>query len=375
MSIRSKLTDLARPALEKSPGLKRSLKAANDVLTRWHHAAAEHVPSLIQPTPEILFISITGQCNFRCIGCRYERDFMLGEKLDLATVRTVLEDARDAGVRSVRLYGGEPLLHPDLPAMVRHGTELGLDMYVTTNGSLLDKRIEELWNAGLRWLTIGFYGEGDVFAGYTQRAGLVGRVATSLERVRERYGPDQLSIQLNFVVIKPLATLETLAVAWELVQRHELYLHFDLYGYSIPFFTPGPEGELEFRAADEPELRQVIERVLALRQAHPERFPHSEPFLRSIPDWVMQKADMRIPCDAYRFLWVGPDGSVQLCDTSFPLGNVKQKRLREIAFSPAHKAAARGAFKLECPNCTCQVEDRIRKHGPSWRRYSKGGGA
>jgi cyclic pyranopterin phosphate synthase len=254
--------------------------------------------------------------------------------------------------------------------MVRAGTDLGLDMYVTTNGSLLDKRIDELWQSGLRWLTIGFYGDGDDFAQYTQRPGLVGRVADNLARVRARYGKE-LSIQLNFVVVKPLATFETLDLAWDLVQKHDLVMHFDLYGYSIPFFTSGPNDELAFTHSDEPNLRAFVDRVLELRRSAPERFPHSEPFLRSIPDWVMKKADMRIPCDAYRFLWVGPDGSVQLCDTSFPLGNVKERRLRDIVFGKEHRCAARDAFLLKCPNCTCQVEDRIRKHGPSWRRYSK----
>lgn len=369
MPLRSQLIRWMRPALEAHPGALDLLKRADDSFARARHAAAAVVPGLIRPKPEILFISVTGACNFRCIGCRYERDFMLGERLDLPTVRGVLEDARAAGVRSVRLYGGEPLLHPDLAAMIRAGTDLGLDMYVTTNGSLLDKRIDELWDAGLRWLTIGFYGDGDVFGAYTQRPGLIGRVVENLERVRARYD-ERLSIQLNFVVVKPLATQQTLALAWDLVQRFDLYLHFDLYGYSIPFFTPGPHGELAFGPEDAELLEGFVGRLLELRRSDPARFPHSEAFLRSIPDWVLKCADMRVPCDAYRFLWIGPDGSLQLCDTAFPLGNVKQTRLSKLLFGPEHDAAARGAFELKCPNCTCQVEDRIRKHGPSWRHYN-----
>lgn len=190
MTIRSSLVRFARPPLEDHPAIRNVLKRADDSPARWHHAVASAAPEIIPPSPEAFFISITGRCNFRCVGCRYERDFMLGEALDLATVKVVLTDAREAGVRSVRLYGGEPLLHPDLPAMVRAGTELGLDMYVTTNGSLLDKRIDDLWAAGLRWLTIGFYGEAGTFAQYTQRPALVGRVAQSLARVRERYGKE-----------------------------------------------------------------------------------------------------------------------------------------------------------------------------------------
>jgi cyclic pyranopterin phosphate synthase len=171
--------------------------------------------------------------------------------------------------------------------------------------------------------------------------------------------------------VRPFATRAVFDHAWQLVLDHDLVMHFDLYGYSIPFFTSGPEGELAFRPEDEDSLRELVRHVLELSRSHGQRFPHSEPFLRSIPDWVVKREAMRIPCDAYRFLWVGPDGSVQLCDTSFPLGNVNETPLRELVFGPEHRQAARGAFELSCPNCTCQVEDRIRKHGPSWRHYSK----
>lgn len=79
---------------------------------------------------------------------------------------------------------------------------------------------------------------------------------------------------------------------------------------------------------------------------------------------------MRVPCDAYELLWIGADGSLQLCDTALPLGNVRTQRLRDILFSEAHTQAARNAFRLNCPNCTCCAETRIAKHGASYRRYS-----
>jgi len=368
MKLVSRTIRRVRPSLDSHPNLLRLLKRIDDSVVQLRHAVAARLPVLIRATPQVLTISVTGRCNFRCIGCRYERDFMIGEQLGIEEVRDVLVDAHQAGVRTVRLYGGEPLLHPDLPEMVRFGRELGMDVYVTTNASLLDRRIDALRDAGLRWLTIGFYGAGEVFEGYTQRAARLSRLEEVLTSIRTRHGKE-LQMQLNYVVVRPLANRETLDLAWDLVRRFDLFLHFDLYGYSIPFFTSGPENELAFLPEDEPLLDELVDRILEMQAAEPDRFPHTRPFLRSIPDWVLKRADMRIPCDSYRFVWVGPDGSVQLCDSFFPLGNVRQERLRDILFRPAHHQAARDAFQLNCPNCTCQVEDRIRKHGPSWRRY------
>jgi molybdenum cofactor biosynthesis enzyme MoaA len=49
---------------------------------------------------------------------------MPGTELDWPIVRDLLDDAQRAGVRGVRLYGGEPLLHPDLGKMILRVAEV-----------------------------------------------------------------------------------------------------------------------------------------------------------------------------------------------------------------------------------------------------------
>lgn len=374
MPLVSRAAQVLRPALADYPRLRTALRRADEALGRLRHSAAQHVPALIRAQPRQLTIAVTAQCNLRCVGCRYGRDFMPGARLPLESVCLAMDDAHAGGVHSVRLYGGEPLLHPDLPAMIAHGRALGLDVYVTTNGTLLEQRIDELADAGLRRLTFGFYGFDEQFDTYTQRPALRAPFERGLQAVRERCG-DSIEMQLNFVVVRPLADLATLEGAWELARRYDTFFHLDLFGYSIPFFSKGPEDALAFRPEDASLLARLVERLVEMLHENPERFPHSEPFLRSVPDWVLECADMRVPCDAYELLWIGADGTVQLCDTAFPLGNIHQRRLKDILFGPEHQQAARDGFQLKCPNCTCKVESRIRKHAPSWRKYSRAGGA
>ena len=87
--------------------------------------------------------------------------------------------------------------------------------------------------------------------------------------------------------------------------------------------------------------------------------------IRAIPEWALRGPAMRVPCDMYDFLWIGADGCVQLCYAAFPLGNINEKPLREIAYRAPHIQAAQDAFHLRCPNCHCEREARIRKHLPS----------
>jgi len=367
MNISKSIRQL-RPFLHEHPSLKQTLHAADDGLTRLKHRVAERVPGLIRPAPRQLTVAITAACNLRCIGCRYGRDFMVGERLSLETMRALLDDAHEAGVNRVRLFGGEPLLHPDLPAMIQHATDLGMDAYVTTNGLLLGRRIDELYEAGLRWLSMGFYGVEQEYDDYTQRDGHYAKLRESLDSVRERYG-DRVEMQLNWVIVRPTCNLEALHRAWEFALHYDLYFHLDLYGYSVPFFTDGPDRELAFAPSDREAVEEVTAELVRIKTEHPQRFPQPLPFIRSVTDWLLLGPDMKVPCDAYQLIWVAADGTVQLCDTHFPLGNLGDARLSEILGTSAHREACRDAFTLKCPNCTCKSDSRIMRHAASLTKY------
>lgn len=373
MQARSRSARLVRDLVADHPRLGRLAKMLDDRWARIVHTAAERFPFLIRPQPRQITIAVTAACNFRCRGCRYGRDFMSGARLSLDTVRAVLDDAAEAGVGTVRFYGGEPLLHPDLPAMVAHGSALGLDCYVTTNGVLMGHRIDELHAAGLRWFTMGYYGLGDAFAAYTQRGDQLAELEASLARVRDDFA-GRVAMQLNYVLMRPTCELAALERAWEFARRFGMVLHLDLVSYSVPFFDNDPSLGLGFEEADRPRIRAVVERVMELKRADERAVPHSFEFLRSVPDWLILGPAMRVPCDAYELLWVGADGTLQLCDTAYPLGNVNTTRLRELVFRPEHVRAARSGFRLECGNCICRLDSRIRRHAASHRAYGARGG-
>ncbi|WP_207537889.1 radical SAM protein [Sabulicella rubraurantiaca] len=334
------------------------------------HSVARWAPGVIQPKPRQLTIAVTADCNLRCKGCRYGRDFMAGERLSFETIRSVLDDAREAGIDRVRFYGGEPLLHPELPAMVRHSIALGLRPYVTTNGTHLGPKIPALFDAGLRLATIGFYGIGQRYDDYTRRRGHFERLERSLSEVRSRYGK-AFELQLNFVLIRETCNLADLELAWSFARKYDMFFHIDLANYAAPFFVQDREADLQLQPDDRPRVEAVTRALLALKRSEPERFLHSVEFIRSVPDWLLKGPDMRVPCDAYELLWIGADGTLQLCDVALPLGNVNIHRMRDLLFTEAHAQAARDGFKLNCPNCTCKAQTRIQKDVPSMRRYGR----
>ncbi|MDF1504234.1 radical SAM protein [Roseisolibacter sp. H3M3-2] len=362
------------PALRRIPGAWDAARRVDAGIERARHGAARVLPVLIRPEPRKIHIAVTANCNQRCVGCRYGRDFMPGAQLPWPVVRDLLDDARAHHIWQIRFYGGEPLLHPDLPRMVAHARERELSPYVTTNAVLLRDRMPALFDAGLRDLTVGFYGVGDAYDAYVQRRGRFARVEDGIAAVRDRYG-DRVRLQINWLLSRPSCTVEAFEAAHAFAERYDLAIQVDLVHYSLPYFTEGDDRHLQFRPEDEPAIRAVVAAMLERQRAHPARFTQTADGMRSIPEWLLLGPDMRVPCDSHQMLWVGADGSVQQCYVTFPLGSLHERRLRDLLFTDAHRRAAADSFRLNCPNCHCNYDARVRKHGPSMRRYGADGAA
>ncbi|MCC6662709.1 MAG: GTP 3',8-cyclase MoaA [Polyangiaceae bacterium] len=109
-----------------------------------------------------LRLSVTDRCNFRCRYCMPKEHFGPGfrflPRADLLRFEEIARVARvfaSLGVKKLRLTGGEPLLRSDLPDLVAQlATIEGVDLALTTNGSLLEARADELVRAGLRRVTV-----------------------------------------------------------------------------------------------------------------------------------------------------------------------------------------------------------------------------
>lgn len=370
MRLRRYLYRLLVPRLREFPRLWNLAKEADTWPGLIRHTAAPYFPTVIKPQPSKLTVAITADCNLRCIGCRYGRDFMPHSRLSWPIVRDLLVDAKDAGFQTVRLYGGEPLLHPDLPKMVEKCVNLGLRVYVTTNGRLLREKIDELYDAGLRELTIGFYGVGADYDDYVQREQGFARLEDSVVYVREKYGRG-IRLSLNWLLMRPSCRLDALHAAYRLAEKYEMTFGVDLIHYSLPYFSEGPDRMLQFRPEDRPAIERVVSELIRLKRTRPEMFGDTEIGMRSMPDWLLKGPDMRVPCESYRLIWVGADGTVQMCYVTFKLGNLHEKRLREMLFTPEHHQAARDAYALNCPNCHCGAGARVKMHLASRRAYSK----
>jgi cyclic pyranopterin phosphate synthase len=117
---------------------------------REHGEPAHHLP------PRSVRLSLTDRCDLACVYCRPSRsDGYMADRLDIGAWRSMVAGLIRAGVRRVRLTGGEPLLHPRVVEMVGYVTSLGVeDLALTTNATRLAPIASALRAAGLRRITI-----------------------------------------------------------------------------------------------------------------------------------------------------------------------------------------------------------------------------
>jgi GTP 3',8-cyclase len=109
-----------------------------------------------------LRISVTDRCNFRCVYCMpkevFGRDYPFLPRAELLSFEEIERVARafaHLGVEKIRITGGEPLVRRDVETLVAMLARIdGLDLTLTTNGSLLTAKAKGLTDAGLSRITV-----------------------------------------------------------------------------------------------------------------------------------------------------------------------------------------------------------------------------
>jgi MoaA/NifB/PqqE/SkfB family radical SAM enzyme len=97
----------------------------------------EDVPPLTS-----LYMYIAGSCNLACRHCWIEPDYQADNKngkfIKLEYVKKAIKEAKPLGLQSVKLTGGEPMLHPHFREIVDFIDGENIGMVVETNGTLID---------------------------------------------------------------------------------------------------------------------------------------------------------------------------------------------------------------------------------------------
>lgn len=142
-------------------------------------------------------ISITDRCNLRCRYCMPE-DIPLVPMKDILTyeeIELICRAAAQAGIRKLKVTGGEPLARLGCAELVGRLKKIpGIEQVtLTTNGVLLSENLPKLSESGLDGVNISLdTWKADVYRAITGRDEL-GRVLESIDRTLEAGIPVKLN--------------------------------------------------------------------------------------------------------------------------------------------------------------------------------------
>ena len=221
-----------------------------------------------------LRISVTDRCNFRCSYCMpkevFDKDYPYLPHSSLLSFEEITRLARQFvahGVHKIRLTGGEPLLRKNLEVLVaqlaalRTPDGLPLDLTLTTNGSLLQRKAQALKDAGLQRVTVSLDGLDDsVFRSMNDVDFPVAEVLKGIDAAQKA---GLASIKVNMVVKRGTNEHEILPMA----------RHFKGTGVTLRFIEYMDVGATNGWRMNEvmpsAEVVQLINAALPLRQLEP----------------------------------------------------------------------------------------------------------
>jgi MoaA/NifB/PqqE/SkfB family radical SAM enzyme len=279
-----------------------------------------------------MLLLVNRGCNLRCSFC----DLWEGkERLPLAQAEALFDEAVAIGTRTVVLTGGEPTLHPDLPAIVRAARRRGLAVNVTTNGTTLDRHYETLRDAGVDSLSVSIDG---LPATHDRIRGQDGAHARTWKQLLRVVHDARVGISVYFTVTRE--NVRELVPVWEQVRTAGAGFDFWPVNDAPDQALTAPEDQTAWREAvstiarhDTSVAARAHYYAEGLRYHAGERVPMR--CLGLVDQYGVTYDGKLLPC----CVW-GGDG--------LAVGNVFERPLRELWRDPAVQRFREGMFRDGC---------------------------
>ncbi|MDS0137241.1 MULTISPECIES: pyrroloquinoline quinone biosynthesis protein PqqE [unclassified Amycolatopsis] len=293
-----------------------------------------------------LLAELTHRCPLHCPYCSNPVELTARDReMSTEDWLSVLSQARELGVLQVHLSGGEPLLRPDLPALVAHAHGLGCYVNLVTSGlGLTSSRLDDLVARGLAHVQLSAQGATRERADRLAGAKAHDRKLSAAELVKAAGLPLSLNVVLHRQNHDQLAGIIELAERMG-ADRLEL-ANTQYYGWALRNRDALMPTAAQLAAA-EPVVRAAIDRLRGTMEIVYVVADYHEPYPK--------------PCMygwGARQLTVAPDGTVLPCPaasaiSTLSLSSVRDTPLAEIWYRSSSFNAYRGEEWMSEPCRTC----------------------
>ena len=275
---------------------------------------------------------VTEACNLRCRHCHATSGKAGPDELTPAEGLRFLDQlARLDGFRMLAFSGGEPLVRPDIDALLAYASRRGIVPVIATNGTLIDgPRARELKRLGVRGIAVGFDSTTPSIHNEIRRSDTAfERAVRGIEACREA----GMVIQINFTAMR-----ENIATLGDMVRFcHEIRAEIMLCYQLIPM---GRGSDIAASALSPEENRELVRTIRGLQRdaitivepvAAPQYWPHLLGRDDLSPRPVMSGSRFHGCAAGWGLVYLKPNGDVWPCPF-LPVsgGNVRERELRDI---------------------------------------------
>jgi radical SAM protein with 4Fe4S-binding SPASM domain len=167
---------------------------------QFRQAVAEGAPYC----PLYVKIKLTWRCNLRCQMCNVWRQSR-EDRLTLPIIQSLADELASLGTRKVHLSGGEVLLRPDIFEVINAFAGRGMQVNLTTNGTLLTQEMSAcLVESGIHNLSISLDGATPAIHDALRGKGNWKRTIRGIHNLRRaaKHARRKLHIRVNFVITR-----------------------------------------------------------------------------------------------------------------------------------------------------------------------------
>lgn len=293
--------------------------------------------------PIYLVHALTARCNARCGFCAWNPEFYDSrQQLSTPAIKQLYTDARKAGFVGLSVWGGEPLVHPDFEAIMRHAHELGLITNMVTNGFLLRRHLDAV-TTYIDRVSISLDFPSSKHDEVRKIRGLFAEIVAATRALRER-DPDKKIVYIC-TLQKDNADLPTLRQLAELMADLGVLGVFN--GLRVEAATEGGDAGLAKYAPSQAELREAFLFLQDLKR-------RGYPILNSNTHMSMMESGPPV----YRCHWpkfmlpIEANGDVVDCMHwgTRPIANLKHTSFEEVLKHPRLRELA-GKEGEACHKC------------------------
>jgi MoaA/NifB/PqqE/SkfB family radical SAM enzyme len=306
------------------------------------------LPSTISPLSA--HIKLTENCQAGCISCNYWKS-RWQEGIDTDRAVELLNEIGAAGIRTLRLTGGEPLLRQDLfDVLQKANTSRFKQIVLQTNGLLLKKFHKEINASPIKKVAVSIDGLKDT---NDLIRGIRGYFDLGMEGIKLlRQKQVAISVTLNRISAAELGKLADVA------RGLGAEVEINILSRSLSFLKDADLASMWPERGDAAEIVKFVRDNLK-RPAYEVDY---------ISQYYNNESIEEPPCVlGYLQVFVLSNGDVLTgCYPLKPVGNILRDSLATILASEAYSRQCVAMVRRECPGCTCGIESSLAmKHAAS----------